>query len=167
MFKSKRALSPLIASVLLIVVVVGIGAVVTSMLRGMVQENKQTIESKSDQISCSSDVMVEVIRIDGISQICKGAGYIDVVLENAGGEIDDFQLVVVGTTGIYTNDSIMGGKVFARGQAMELNGTFDTSVVASGNVIQAKFVPKLKKKSGGGFNYCFDVAIVATTMDDC
>ncbi|MBW2964455.1 hypothetical protein KY363_03260 [Candidatus Woesearchaeota archaeon] len=47
MLTSKKGLSPLIAAVLLIVVVVGIGAVVTGMIRGLVSDNQKTIKGRA------------------------------------------------------------------------------------------------------------------------
>ena len=54
--KNKKAISPLIASVLLIVVVVGIGAVVTGIVRNYVTENKQTITEKAKPIKLNKIV---------------------------------------------------------------------------------------------------------------
>ena len=165
MLSSKKAISPLIAAVLLIVVVVGIGAVITGMMRGMVTENRATIESKSAEISCSTEVVLEVVNIDGVPQVCKGADYIDIVLENTGKDIEDFQLMVFGTSGFAKNESISAGDLFELGEAQEFNASFDPTNV--GTVQQVKFVPMIKKPGSSNYFYCNDVAITYEEIDDC
>ena len=165
MFSSKKALSPLIAAVLLIVVVVGIGAVVTGIVRSTVSENQRTIEGKSDEMSCSRDVVIEVVKIDGEPQICKGSGYINAVLDNTGTvDIDDFQLKVFGTTGFYNNETLATGAL-SPGAAIEINGNFSQSAV--GTVEQVQIVPKLRKTGATGYYFCADVAARYEGIADC
>lgn len=165
MFNSKKALSPLIAAVLLIVVVVGIGAVVVGMTRGMVSENQDTISQTDDRMACSRDVVLEMLELDRNPQICKGTGYINVVIENTGTiDIQDFQLLAYGTTGVYNNESI-GAGTLTKGGALELNATFDTTAV--GTLQQVKFVPKLKKTAATGYHFCSEVALKYEDINDC
>jgi len=163
MFRSKRAVEPLIAAVLLIVVTVGIGAVVVGIVRNMISENKVQIESKNDEMSCSRDVMLEIVKIDTVPQICNGSNYIDMVLENKGVKIDDFQLVVMGDAGLYTNPS--ANSSLAVGATGELNVSFIPAGV--GTVLQVKLVPKLKKSGDTGYNFCTDVAIKYEGLQSC
>ena len=60
MWKNKRGVSPLIAAVLLIVVVVGVGAVVTGIVRNYVTSGKQTIQSKAGDIKCGAEIDISV-----------------------------------------------------------------------------------------------------------
>lgn len=167
MLNSKKGLSPLIAAVLLIVVVVGIGAVITGMVRGMFAENKATIESKDDEMVCSRDVVVSLVNIDGDPQICRGSSpaNITAVLENSGSaDIDDFQMKVYGTTGFYSNDSLDTG-TFTAGDSLELTGTFVSGDV--GTVEQVKLIPKLKKSGEAGYHFCAGVALSYEGIGDC
>jgi FlaG/FlaF family flagellin (archaellin) len=164
MLRSKKALSPLIAAVLLIVVVVGIGAVVTGMVRNLVSENKETIDTKSDEMTCSRDVVISIVDIDGEPQICEGVGYINFILENSGAvDIDDFQLMVFGTTGIYRNESISASDTLTQGEAQEFNGNFSSV----GTTEQVKIVPKLRKSRQSGYHFCNDVALTYEDLDAC
>ena len=163
---SKRAVSPLIATVLLLVVTVGIGAVVTGIVRGFVTENKATMESRAELVSCSTNVVIEILKIDLVPQVCNGSNYVDIILENTGAaDIDDFQMVVLGDAGIYTNDSISINNPFTKGESQEFNGTFIASQV--GGIEQVKFVPKLKKSGSAGYNYCTDVAVKYEGLQSC
>jgi FlaG/FlaF family flagellin (archaellin) len=166
MLTSKKAVSPLIATVLLIVVVVGIGAVVTGIVRDYVSESKRSVDSKNDAMSCSRDVVVDVVDIGGVQQVCKGTNYVDIVVENVGTKkVDDFQLIIYATTGIYRNDSIAGGTATTPGQAREFNVTF--SGITAGSIEQVKLVPKLKKSGSASYSFCSDVALKFEGVATC
>ncbi|MBN1544417.1 hypothetical protein JW898_03055, partial [Candidatus Woesearchaeota archaeon] len=99
MWISKRGLSPLIAAVLLIVVVVGIGAVVTGIVRNYVTENKQTITEKASDMKCGVEVMINVPVVADEFRICNDtvAGNITFTLENSGSAtIDELQVKFFG-----------------------------------------------------------------------
>ncbi|NQU79662.1 hypothetical protein HQ545_07895 [Candidatus Woesearchaeota archaeon] len=164
MRRSKKGLSPLIAAVLLIVVVVSIGAIVTGIVRGMISENKQTVSSKSGEISCSRDVMVTILQIDDQPQICVESGYVYAILENTGSKaVDDFQLVVMGSTGVFRNESISASDRFTIGEAQEFNASYSSV----GNLEQVKLVPKIKKAGSSGYHFCSDVAVVYSGLTGC
>ncbi len=166
MLYSKKALSPLIAAVLLIVVVVGIGAVVTGMMRGLVSDNQKTISQKDDEMACARDVNVKIVTIDGNPQFCRDAATSEIVavVENAGTDVDDFQLMVYGDSGFYKNESIGSGNI-AQGAAAELRGYYDSG--DTGAITQAKFVPKLKKTGSSGYNFCHDVTVKSEVIPNC
>ncbi len=164
MLNSKRALSPLIAAVLLIVVVVGIGAVVTGIVRDLVSSNQKTISGKDDEMACSRDVDVDVIMIDGALQFCEESGNIIVaVVENKGIGIDDFQMTVLGDAGIFKNDSVMPSETLAPGEAKELRSPYS----GVGDVEIVKFVPMLKKTGSSGHHFCSEVALTTEVLPAC
>jgi len=165
MFSQKRAVSPLIATVLLLVVTVSIGALVMGIVRGFVSDNKASMEGRAELISCSTNVVLEVLKVDGVPQVCKGTNYADIILENTGNaDIDDFQMIVLGDAGVYNNDSVNAG-VMVKGATKELNASFNPGTV--GNVEQVKFIPKLKKSGAAGYSYCTDVAVRYEGLESC
>jgi FlaG/FlaF family flagellin (archaellin) len=164
MFRSKRAVEPLIAAVLLIVITVGIGAVVVGIVRNYIGENKAQIEGKSSEIACSRDVVLDVLEIDGVPQICNTSNYINIVMENQGTQIDDMQLMVMGESGLYTNSSILTS-AFTQGQTIEVNAGFNPAGL--GPILQVKFVPKLKRPGSTTFNFCSDVALKFEDLKSC
>ncbi len=165
MLKSKKGLSPLIAAVLLIVVVVGIGAVVTGIVRSFVSENQQTIKSKNTEMACSRDVDIDFIKLDGVQQVCKGSNYITAILENVGsGTVDDFEIKMFTVTGIWRNESVSAADPFEPGEAQEFNTTF--SGFTDADIEQVQFVPKLKK-GGANYVFCTDVALKVENILDC
>jgi hypothetical protein len=155
----------LIAAVLLIVVVVGIGAVVTSIVRSLVTENQETIRDTSVEMKCSRDVNVEAIVLDGIYQVCKGTDYVTAVIENIGGEeIDDFQIRIFTASGIFKNESVSADDPLSPGEAQEVNTTFTGFTAA--DILQVSFTPKLKK-GAGQYVFCSDVSLKFEEILDC
>jgi len=165
-FNSKKGLSPLIAAVLLIVVVVGIGAVVTGIVREQVTHDKQTIERSSTDIQCTTEVRIEVPTYLDDFMICLGADYVNVTMENTGAlEIDDFQLKVFGDAGFAENssfnDSVLGiGQVFSNTMAY-----FDNSNV--GNVIDIVIIPKKKVTGQSNKIFCSEASLKFSNIETC
>lgn len=164
MFSSKKGLSPLIAAVLLIVVVVGIGAVVTGMIRGLVSDNQKTIKTKSSEMACGRDVNIEFVKIDGEQQVCKGPNYILGVIDNVGtAEIDDFEIKMFTVTGVFRNESVSPNDPLTNGEAQEFRTYF---TFPAADIEQVQFVPKLKGV-GTGYTFCSDVALKYENIPDC
>ncbi|MBI4738325.1 hypothetical protein HY772_01970 [Candidatus Woesearchaeota archaeon] len=69
--KSKKGVSPLIATVLLIAFAVALGAVVMNWGRGYVEDTAQVARQKSDaEVKCSTDVDIDFVTIDNVPQVC-------------------------------------------------------------------------------------------------
>ncbi|MFC1741942.1 archaellin/type IV pilin N-terminal domain-containing protein [Nanoarchaeota archaeon] len=166
MLHSKKGLSPLIAAVLLIVVVVSVGAIVTGLVRGLVTENQQTIASKSGEMECSRDVMVKIVEVNDELQVCKGSDYVYAIVENQGAaEIDDFQMVIMATTGFFSNDSVSPSMAFSPGAVTDLNVSF--TGVSADDILQVKMVPKLKKGGTSKYFFCSDAAVKTESLLTC
>ncbi|MBU2561791.1 MAG: hypothetical protein KKD17_05835 [Nanoarchaeota archaeon] len=71
MFASRRAVSPLIATVLLIAFAVALGAVVMNWGRGYVEDTANIARERSDiEVKCASEVDVSIVDIDSVPQVC-------------------------------------------------------------------------------------------------
>ncbi len=71
MLRNKRAVSPLIATVLLIAFAVALGAVVMNWGRGYVEDTANTARERGDaEVKCASDVDIAFVDIDGTPQVC-------------------------------------------------------------------------------------------------
>lgn len=167
---SKKGLSPLIAAVLLIVVVVGIGAVVTGIVRNYVTENKQVITEKASDMKCGVEVSINVPTVADTLLVCNDTPnkFINVTLENTGSaDIDDIQLKVFGVNGFDANDeawtSQMSG-AFESGdtQRLQLNWSVDI-----GDLQQIKIVPRVKVVGRSDKAYCTDAALTYTDFVSC
>ncbi|MBW2972321.1 hypothetical protein KY359_04765 [Candidatus Woesearchaeota archaeon] len=166
-FGSKKGLSPLIAAVLLIVVVVGIGAVVTGMVREQVTQDKQTIQKTSTDIDCSTQVVINVPTFNDDFLICLGAtGYVTATIENTGSlEVDELQLKVFGDAGFYDNDSITGSSI-APGQVLS-NFIMDYDAGVVGNVQEVLIIPKKKVTGSSHKIYCGEAQLRFADIEPC
>jgi flagellin-like protein len=70
-FRSRKAVSPLIATVLLIAFAVALGAVVMNWGRGYVEDTANIARERSDtEVKCASEVDIDIVEIDGTPQVC-------------------------------------------------------------------------------------------------
>ncbi|HII71893.1 TPA: hypothetical protein HA265_04020 [Candidatus Woesearchaeota archaeon] len=176
MRSSKKGLSPLIAAVLLIVVVVGIGAVVTGIVRNYVTESKQTITEKSSDIKCGVEVDIEVPVVSEEMQICHDSvnNIINFTLENTGtATIDEIQIKFFGTSGfeaideLSTNGVAIGtwGTGMAAGETLKFNATYDSGAV--GTLQQVNIIPRVKVVGRTDEAYCTDSSLKFTDINAC
>ncbi|MBW2964454.1 hypothetical protein KY363_03255 [Candidatus Woesearchaeota archaeon] len=168
---SRKGLSPLIAAVLLIVVVVGIGAVVTGIVRNYVTENKQTITEKASDMKCGVEVSLNVPTVNDQLLVCNGSSYVDVTLENTGSAaIDDIQLKVFGASGFAANDTAwtsnttLGTTSFASGDTQQLRLYYAGTI---GELQQIKIVPRVKVVGRSDKAYCTDAALTFSDFVGC
>jgi len=175
MWTSKKGLSPLIAAVLLIVVVVGIGAVVTGIVRNYVTENKQTITEKASDMKCGIEVDVTVPTVADVLRICHDTGnnVINFTLENSGSAtLDDMQVKFFGTSGFAANDTVITETTL-----QDTDGSFDAgnteeflveySAATVGTLQQVKIVPRVKVVGRSEKAYCTDAALTFTDFVIC
>lgn len=166
MFHSRKAVSPLIAAVLLIVVVVGIGAVVAGIVRNYVTENKQTIQKTAKDTECSTGVQLNVPTYLDEYMICLGADYVNVTIENTGtSEVDSLQLKVFGASGFAENDSIAGSGLVP-GQTAS-NFIMGYSAAAVGAVSEVFIVPKKKVTGQTNQIFCTEAKIKFVDIRNC
>jgi flagellin-like protein len=168
---SRKGLSPLIAAVLLIVVVVGIGAVVTGIVRNYVTENRQVITEKASDMKCGIEVGVNVPTVADEIRICNNTAskYINVTLENTGSaDIDDLQLKVFGTSGFSANDTVwtdLGYTTpFETGDTKELVMYWPDDI---GELQQVKIVPRVKVVGRSEKAFCTDAAVTYADIANC
>ncbi|MFC1741943.1 hypothetical protein ACFL3V_05385 [Nanoarchaeota archaeon] len=167
---SKKGLSPLIAAVLLIVVVVGIGAVVTGIVRNYVTENKQTITEKASDMKCGIEVNVDIPTVADELRICHNTTnyHVKFTLENTGSAtIDDLQVKFFGTGGFDANDTVVTQSTLAdpdgsydSGNTEEFTVVYDNAAV--GTLQQVKIVPRVKVVGRSDKAYCTDAGLTYT-----
>ena len=110
---SKRGVSPLIATVLLIAFAVALGAVVMNWGSNFVKQQTQRAEDTTNtKLGCALRVSLKIAEIDSIPQLCYGgggtAGYVELRLNNEDetNSIDGLSISIGGESGVYNNDTI-------------------------------------------------------------
>jgi len=107
MFRAKKGVSPLIATVLLIAFAVALGAVVMNWGRTYVEDTAALAREKSDtEIKCSSDVKLAFLEVKNIKRLCyeyTTVTKLNFTIENTGKlDIVGLQVTVVGKKNINT-----------------------------------------------------------------
>jgi len=168
-WNSRKGVEPLIAAVLLIVVVVGIGAVVTGIVRNYVTENKQTIIEKASDMKCGIEVAVTVPTVADELRICRAVDNTSILftLDNAGSAtIDQMQVKFFTDAGFTSNDVVLNSTLqsnFKSGQTY----IFNVSNAGGGDIQQVKIVPRVKVVGRSEYAYCTDAALTFTDIDLC
>lgn len=107
-FISRKAVSPLIATVLLIAFAVALGAVVMNWGRGYVDDTTQFASEKSaKEIRCSMDISMKFVEFSDEKQICldNGTNTINFTLRNAGTvQIEGVKIQAIGNSSIVEQD---------------------------------------------------------------
>lgn len=84
---SKRGVSPLIATVLLIAFSVALGAVVMNWGKGFITDQTEYVDAKTQiQLSCSIDVIIDFLEISDSKQVCYNSseGAVYFTIDNQG-----------------------------------------------------------------------------------
>jgi len=125
---SKKGVSPLIATVLLIAFAVALGAVVMNWGKTYVEDQADKVGTKGDKdLACTSDVDLAWFQRNNVDQVCYGANYVLFTLENTGDKaISGMKLVIDGNTDIFTNSSFYN-ESFAVGSIKKFNRTYDNA----------------------------------------
>lgn len=112
MMLNKRAVSPLIATVLLVMIVVSIGAAVMLVIQGIYQDAEVSVQQGQQQINCGENVKLGLIEASQSYRICINApqtadvmGNVTLYLDNKGTmDISDWKVRVIGDDGLYEDD---------------------------------------------------------------
>jgi len=166
LFRTKKAVSPLIATVLLIAFAVALGAVVMNWGRNYIETTAEFAKEKSDtEIRCSMDISLELIRLTDTPQICftndTDNPTINFTVGNAGTvTITGIRMQVFGVSGIVTQDlnvSLSPASVY--------RGAINYSEEGNGTIQQVRFVPEIKV--GGNDILCAKNHLLVEEIDLC
>ncbi len=144
---NKRAVSPLIATVLLVMIVVSIGAAVMVVIQGLADEQIQSINTQADLLQCGSQIEVSLIEVDSVYRICKNvssqtSGTIALLMQNTGQkDITGFRVDVLGDDGYNstTYDTASLSKNELKGFRFNFGGVGDNSAELSKIMISPMF----------------------------
>ncbi len=145
-FTGKKAVSPLIATVLLIAFAVALGAVVMNWGRSYTEQTAENVKKKSDvDVKCSLDVKMKLLELSDKPQICVGQwganSYINFTALNDGAKkIEAIQVMVIGdgTPGVVVNTSVSNSTITIAG-AVKISAAYTYS--AAGNLKKVRLIP--------------------------
>lgn len=140
MLRSKKGMSPLVATVLLVAFSVALGALVMSWGQEYIEEKAEFVQGLQEVKSGCSLVELDVIKIGGVPQICKKENnIIEVWFDNGPNiEITNINAKVLGSEGVSVQDEILE-KPLMRENAVKTEFMFENV----GELRQVSFVPKV------------------------
>ncbi len=160
---NKKALSPIVATVILIAFAIALGLVVMSWGKSYIEEKAEFVAGPSD-ISACGYVELDIIKVGGEERVCynPAQGIIEVFVEN-GPEIkvDDLQVRIIGSRGIKTLSQILKAPL-EKAVSAQLRFNYPADV---GDVQQIKITPVLDQKPEPVF--CSNQAVVSEDIKQC
>ena len=165
-FKSKRGISPLIATVLLIAFAVALGAVVMNWGKSYVEDTTKNVEETSDRkLDCSLSVKMAVHQISGANKICFDGDedVLEVILKNSGTEdIAGIQSTIIGVDNIVDYDNNVSIKSAG---LYKLKLSYDPD--ENGAIEQVVFHPKITVTGTSIPAVCNDMEVKVEEILDC
>ena len=171
--RSRKAISPLIAAVLLVVVTVSIGAAVFSLIQNYMGSGKQDIKRGAEEIRCGRDVGIE-LRPLNFTYICNSTAEesdmasFNMIVSNVGSrDVEQAQLRVFFEGGVFSNNSILNDTL-APGQSQVVNVTYDPEPEDEwGALRSAQVIPRIGIPGVSDFSYCTDNAWEVKDINQC
>ncbi|MEM3374423.1 MAG: archaellin/type IV pilin N-terminal domain-containing protein [Candidatus Woesearchaeota archaeon] len=147
---NKRGVSPLIATVLLVMIVVSIGAAVMVLIQGINQESIDATTKQQGILRCTSDVELTPITLGNKYRICINDSVFAISLENKGQDISDFRIVFFADN-IITIDGKTAG--VSKNSFVDLK--YDISSINNYSKIEKiKLYPKIPGNAGSQIISC-------------
>ncbi len=155
--RSKKGISPLLATVLLLIFAVGLGVIVMNWGRAQVEAASK----------CAVDTGLSIVKLNNIPEICyagKGEnGYVHFIVENGPSvDLEGLQLRIIGTENVYNleiKESIPKGNSLLK----DISYDFDEF----GDIRQIKITPKIMLYPEEKPILCPEQALVTGEIRSC
>lgn len=161
---NKKAVSPLIATILLIAFSISVGVLVVNWGKNYVESQTREAESRADtQMACGLDVDLDFVYTGATPDICdEGPGNVKFTLENsARTSIKNLTVNIIGTNNI-TSATLSAN--INPGGVQRFNVSYDNSSL--GNIMQVRISPTVETSSGS-VTTCTSDALVIESVPVC
>jgi len=162
LFKQRRGLTPLVATILLVAFSVGLGALVMSWGEEYIEEKAEFVQGTAEIRSGCDAARIDIIHISGVPQACLSANGVDLWIDNGPDiELYNIQARIVGTDGVDTVEDILEQpllKANAARTTLQLNPTI-------GTIRQIKLTPKIW--TGSDIAICPQSALNVERLPPC
>ena len=156
---NKKAVSPLISTVLLLVFAVFISVIITIWGKQLIINQADIVKNNTNtEIICGLDVNINVVEMMGLKQLCydSESQKIELIIENGPKkEITGIQIIIIG------EDSIVNSFINKEFQIMDLK-----KVVVDYNgslpIKELKLMPQIE-----GSHFCLESEIIERMVFDC
>lgn len=183
LMKQKKAISPLVATVLLIAFAVALGAIVMNWGKGYIETQAQTTEIQGNiQVDCARFISLNLVKIAGENQLCYNSnhsgeegnlnGSIEYIIKNDGThDIPGFIIQLIGDTRKVHNLDLRDEKI-AAGKALSSKGIKNQTKniynsTDIGNITQVTFKPYIEVPGQRDPAVCPRGDLTITNIDPC
>lgn len=161
MFRSKKAVSPLTATVLLIVFSIALGAVVMSWGEAYIEEKAEFVKGTRETVASCDATLIKIIQISGAPQICVRNDIIEAFVENGPNtEVYDIHARIIGIDGVATRESILEAPLMPA-DSKKVMFRFEPV----GQIRQIKLTPLVLR--AGALTPCTDKGIIVENVNPC
>ena len=141
--RSKRGISPLIATVLLIAFAVALGAVVMNWGRSYIEATQSQVQEQGQtEIKCSTQVKLQAAKIGDVTKVCyddsASPPHVKFIIENTG------TVPVSGLKVQIINDGDNINTTSINGITLTSGDSYSTTVDYTGNFQQVRIVPVIQ-----------------------
>lgn len=157
----KRGVSPLIATILLILMSVGMGVAVMSWGEEYIEEKAEFVQGVQETPTSCDLVAMNVIRIGGVDQMCLLDGKVKGMIDNGYDvNIESIHARILGESGVSVVENVLD-KPLPRGSAAQF--MFPSGDV--GAITQIKFTPSIRM--GGKIVPCPQKTLLVENVRNC
>lgn len=138
----KKAVSPLIATVLLIAFAVALGAVVMNWGSAYVKSTQESTSQRyQTDVGCTQELQFDIVKISGIPQICNTSTSVNFTIENGPYiGIDGMQIYVIGEKEVYK--TILENLTLLPADIRKVGLPYEVST--NGTIQQIRLIPFIK-----------------------
>lgn len=162
---SKKGVSPIIATVLLVAITIAIGATTMAFIRSLSDTNLNSANEKSATIACGTDVSIDVTTVDNqyLYWLNYSSGEFAVNFHNKGIDIDGFRMTIIGLDGeVEQSDfNTVNNATFyplKRDTYKTIKFPYNTTKFANASTSVDRFIfePRIRSVPGKGVVLCSD-----------
>jgi hypothetical protein len=161
MFRNRRAISPLAATVMLILLSIALGAAVMSWGEDYIEARAEFVQGVQETITSCDLVSFSLIRLYGVQQLCQEGNLLKGLIDNGpDADITDFHARIVSDSGVGVVQSVMAQSL-PRASAAAIQ--FKTGT--DGVVAQVKLTPEVI--AAGKPMLCTKQALIIENIPPC
>jgi len=158
LIRGKRGISPLLATVILLILAVGLGVIVMNWGRASLEAGSQ----------CAVNLNLKLVEVEGIPQVCySGAGpngQVSFIVENGpNADISQLQLRIIGSKKIYMTD-LADSSIKANYPLMK---TIPYNFDLFGSIKQIKLIPRVILFPNEPPLVCSEQALILEDIREC
>ncbi len=162
LFGSRRGITPLVATILLVAFSVGLGALVMSWGEDYIEEKAEFVQGTAEVKSGCDTAQISIIRISGQQQACFSQDGIQLWIDN-GPDIDVFNIHarIAGANGIDVKEGILS-QPLVKSNAVKVLVPYNRAIAP---VLQIKLTPRIW--TGSAAVTCAQNAVTLERLQPC